>query len=68
MDVGIGLPGLPNHDRPELFLEWARAAETCGFSSLAVIDRIVFDNYDPLVGLAAVAAATSRIRLITAIL
>lgn len=68
MKVGIGLPALPNHERPDLFLEWARAAETCGFSSLAVIDRIVFDNYDPLIGLAAVAAATSRIRLITAIL
>ncbi len=68
MDVGIGLPGIPNHDRPELFLDWARAAETRGFSSLAVIDRIVFDNYDPLIGLAAAAAATARIRLITAIL
>lgn len=68
MNVGIGLPGLPNLERPELFLDWARAAEACGFSSLAVIDRIVFDNYDPLVGLAAAAAATSRIRLITAIL
>jgi alkanesulfonate monooxygenase SsuD/methylene tetrahydromethanopterin reductase-like flavin-dependent oxidoreductase (luciferase family) len=32
------------------------------------IDRIVFDNYDPFVALAAAAAVTERIRLATAIL
>jgi alkanesulfonate monooxygenase SsuD/methylene tetrahydromethanopterin reductase-like flavin-dependent oxidoreductase (luciferase family) len=68
MDVSIGLPGLPDLDRPEQFWEWARAAERRGFASLAVIDRIVFDNYDPLIALAGVAAVTSRIRLMTAIL
>jgi alkanesulfonate monooxygenase SsuD/methylene tetrahydromethanopterin reductase-like flavin-dependent oxidoreductase (luciferase family) len=68
MDIGIGLPGLPDLDRPELFLQWARAAEAHAFSSLAVIDRIVFDNYEPLMALAAAAAVTSRIGLMTAIL
>jgi alkanesulfonate monooxygenase SsuD/methylene tetrahydromethanopterin reductase-like flavin-dependent oxidoreductase (luciferase family) len=68
VDVGIGLPGLPDLDRPERFLEFARAAERDAFSSLAVIDRIVFDNYEPLIGLAAAAAVTTRIGLMTAIL
>lgn len=68
MDVGIGLPGLPDLETPELFWEWARAAERRGFSSLGVIDRIVFDNFDPLIALAGVAAVTTRIRLMTAIL
>jgi alkanesulfonate monooxygenase SsuD/methylene tetrahydromethanopterin reductase-like flavin-dependent oxidoreductase (luciferase family) len=68
MDVGIGLPGLPDLDRPERFWDWARAAERRRFSSLAVIDRIVFDNPDPLIALAGAAAVTSRIRLMTAIL
>ncbi len=68
MDIAIGLPGLPDLERPELLLEWSRAAETYAFSSLAVIDRIVFDNYEPLIALAAAAAVTSRIGLMTAIL
>lgn len=68
MEVGIGLPGLPDLERPERFLEFARAAEHHAFSSLAVIDRIVFDNYEPLIALAAAAAVTSRIGLMTAIL
>jgi alkanesulfonate monooxygenase SsuD/methylene tetrahydromethanopterin reductase-like flavin-dependent oxidoreductase (luciferase family) len=68
MDVSVGLPGLPDLERPERFWEWARAAERRGFTSLAVIDRIVFDNFDPLIALAAAAAVTSRIRLMTAIL
>jgi hypothetical protein len=40
MDVGIGLPNaVPDTTRPRL-LEWARAAEEAGFSSLGTIDRI----------------------------
>jgi alkanesulfonate monooxygenase SsuD/methylene tetrahydromethanopterin reductase-like flavin-dependent oxidoreductase (luciferase family) len=68
MDLSIGLPGLPDLERPERFWQWARAAERRRFTSLAVIDRIVFDNYDPLIALAGAAAVTSRIRLMTAIL
>jgi alkanesulfonate monooxygenase SsuD/methylene tetrahydromethanopterin reductase-like flavin-dependent oxidoreductase (luciferase family) len=68
MDVGIGLPTtIPGVGRDEL-LEWARRAEARGFSSLGTIDRIVYDNYDPLVALAAAAAVTERIRLASTIL
>jgi alkanesulfonate monooxygenase SsuD/methylene tetrahydromethanopterin reductase-like flavin-dependent oxidoreductase (luciferase family) len=68
MDVGVGLPStIPGVGRDQL-LEWARRAEARGFSSLGTIDRIVYDNYEPLIALAAAAAVTERIRLATTIL
>ncbi|MFL5821220.1 MAG: LLM class flavin-dependent oxidoreductase [Solirubrobacteraceae bacterium] len=68
MDIGIGLPAtIPGVDRDSL-LEWSGRADRRGFSSLGVIDRIVYPNYEPLVALAAAAAVTERIRLTTAIL
>jgi alkanesulfonate monooxygenase SsuD/methylene tetrahydromethanopterin reductase-like flavin-dependent oxidoreductase (luciferase family) len=48
--------------------KWARRAEERGFSSLATIDRIAYPNHDSVVALAAAAAATDRIGLITNIL
>src|SRR5690349_15638259 len=68
MDIGIGLPStIPGVTGDEL-LEWARRADGAGFSSLATIDRLVYDNHEPLVALAAAAAVTERIRLMTDIL
>jgi alkanesulfonate monooxygenase SsuD/methylene tetrahydromethanopterin reductase-like flavin-dependent oxidoreductase (luciferase family) len=68
MDVAIGLPAtIPGVEREQL-LEWARRAEARGFSSLATLDRIVYPNYEPLIALAAAAAVTERIGLMTGIL
>lgn len=68
VDVGIGLPStIPGTDGGAI-LEWARRAEARGFTSLGVIDRLVYDNYESLVTLAAAAAVTERIKLFTAIL
>jgi alkanesulfonate monooxygenase SsuD/methylene tetrahydromethanopterin reductase-like flavin-dependent oxidoreductase (luciferase family) len=68
MDVGIGLPAtIPGTDGKTL-LEWARRSEQRGFSTLGVLDRIVYPNYEPLVALAGAAAVTERIRLTTSIL
>jgi alkanesulfonate monooxygenase SsuD/methylene tetrahydromethanopterin reductase-like flavin-dependent oxidoreductase (luciferase family) len=68
MDVGIGLPTtIPGVGRDQV-LEWARRAEARGFSSLGTIDRIVYDNFDPFIALAAAAAVTERIRLASTIL
>jgi alkanesulfonate monooxygenase SsuD/methylene tetrahydromethanopterin reductase-like flavin-dependent oxidoreductase (luciferase family) len=68
MDVAIGLPStIPGVERDQL-LEWARRAEARGFSSLGTIDRLVYDNYEPLIALAAAAAVTDRIKLATTIL
>jgi alkanesulfonate monooxygenase SsuD/methylene tetrahydromethanopterin reductase-like flavin-dependent oxidoreductase (luciferase family) len=68
MDVGIGLPNaVPGTSGADL-VEWARRADARGFSSLGTIDRIVYDNYEPLTALAAAAAVTERIELITTVL
>lgn len=65
MNVGIGLPSAVPGTAPELLMEWAQAAETGGFTSLGVVDRTRYDSYDPMTTLAAAAAATSTIGLVT---
>lgn len=68
MQVGVGLPtGLPGTNA-DLVVQWARQADTGPFDSLGVIDRIIYDSLDPIVGLAAAAAVTERIQLVTSIL
>jgi alkanesulfonate monooxygenase SsuD/methylene tetrahydromethanopterin reductase-like flavin-dependent oxidoreductase (luciferase family) len=67
MRVGVGLPsGVPGVPGA-LLIEWARRAEAGPFSSLAVIDRLRYDSYDPFVALAAAAAVTQRVRLATTV-
>ncbi len=68
MDIGIGLPNVVRGVDRAGILEWARRADTAGFSSLGTIDRIVYPNYESLIALAAAAAVTERIRLLTDIL
>jgi alkanesulfonate monooxygenase SsuD/methylene tetrahydromethanopterin reductase-like flavin-dependent oxidoreductase (luciferase family) len=68
MRLAIGLPNaVPGTSGAEL-LEWARRAEARDFSSLGTIDRIVFENYEPLTALAGAAAVTERIGLCTTVL
>ena len=68
MKVGIGLPATIPGATGDGILEWARRAEIAGFHSVGIIDRLIYPNYEPLVTLAAVAGATSRIRVVTSIL
>lgn len=68
MEIGLGLPtSVPGVSGAEV-LAWAAEGEQAGFSSLAVLDRLVFDSYECLTALAAAAAVTERVRLATAIL
>ncbi|WP_158088806.1 LLM class flavin-dependent oxidoreductase [Thermoactinospora rubra] len=46
---------------------WAVEAESAGFESVGVIDRLVYDNLDPLTALAAAAVCTSRVELVTTV-
>src|SRR5256885_1005093 len=64
MDLGLGLP----ISNPGRLLDWARRAETAGFDTLALLDRLAFDNPEPLVALSVLAGATARIRLQTEVL
>jgi alkanesulfonate monooxygenase SsuD/methylene tetrahydromethanopterin reductase-like flavin-dependent oxidoreductase (luciferase family) len=67
MDIGIGLPStIPGANRDQN-LAWARRADERGFSTLGVIDRIVYANLEPLIALAAAAGVTERIRLTSSI-
>jgi alkanesulfonate monooxygenase SsuD/methylene tetrahydromethanopterin reductase-like flavin-dependent oxidoreductase (luciferase family) len=68
MDIGIGLPNAVTGTTRTQLLDWARAAEQAGFSSLGTIDRVVYPNYEPLVALSAAAAVTERIRLATTVM
>lgn len=68
MEVGIALPNAVPRTTGGQLLEWARRAEQRGFSSLGTIDRIVYDNYEPLIALAGAAAVTERIGLATTVL
>jgi alkanesulfonate monooxygenase SsuD/methylene tetrahydromethanopterin reductase-like flavin-dependent oxidoreductase (luciferase family) len=68
MEIGIGLPNaVPGVDRTGI-VEWARRAEVAGFSALGTLDRIAYGNYESLIALAAAAAVTDRIKLVTDIL
>jgi alkanesulfonate monooxygenase SsuD/methylene tetrahydromethanopterin reductase-like flavin-dependent oxidoreductase (luciferase family) len=68
MDIGIGLPNsVVGVDRAGI-VDWARRAEEAGFASLGTIGRIAYPNYEELISLAAAAAVTERIRLVTDVL
>lgn len=64
MNVGIGLP----IGDPATLLTWARRADAGPFTTLGLLDRLVYDNPEPLVALAVLAGATSRIRVQTEVL
>jgi alkanesulfonate monooxygenase SsuD/methylene tetrahydromethanopterin reductase-like flavin-dependent oxidoreductase (luciferase family) len=68
MEIGIGLPATIPGVTGEELTEWARRADRTPLASLGTIDRIVYGNYEPLVALAAAAAVTDRIKLLTSVL
>ncbi|MDQ4095467.1 MAG: LLM class flavin-dependent oxidoreductase [Actinomycetota bacterium] len=65
LNVGIGLPNAVPGVRAGLLVEWAQKADEGPFSSVGVVDRIVYECHDPTTTLAAVAAATERVGLVT---
>ncbi|MFD7061166.1 LLM class flavin-dependent oxidoreductase [Streptomyces sp. NPDC059906] len=64
MNVGIGLP----IGAPETLLTWAERADAGPFTTMGLLDWLVYDNPEPLVALAFLAGATSRIRVQTEVL
>jgi alkanesulfonate monooxygenase SsuD/methylene tetrahydromethanopterin reductase-like flavin-dependent oxidoreductase (luciferase family) len=65
MRVGVGLPNTNPGLDGRLIVDWARKAESGPFTSLGVLDRAAYDSIEPFVSLAAAAAATSTISLVT---
>ena len=68
MQIGIGLPANIPGVQGKLILDWAKKADSGPFSSLGLIDRLVYPNYEPLIAFAAAAGVTQRIRLMTTVL
>jgi alkanesulfonate monooxygenase SsuD/methylene tetrahydromethanopterin reductase-like flavin-dependent oxidoreductase (luciferase family) len=68
MDVAIGLPTTVPGATGDQITEYARRGESHGFSSLGALDRLIYPGYEPLTALAAAAAATERIGLVTSVL
>lgn len=68
MDIGIGLPNAVPRTPGRMLVEWARRAEALGFSSVATIGRVAYPSYDTIAALAAAAAVTERIALVSNIL
>lgn len=64
MRIGLGLP-IGDIDA---LLTWARRADEGPFRTIALLDRLVYDNPEPLITLSALAGVTSRVRLQTEVL
>jgi alkanesulfonate monooxygenase SsuD/methylene tetrahydromethanopterin reductase-like flavin-dependent oxidoreductase (luciferase family) len=68
MRIGIGLPAAVPGAAHHSLGDWAERAEAHGFASLGTLDRLVYDNLDPIVALAAAASRTRHAELMTTIL
>ena len=68
MKIGIGLPATIPGTEGKRILDWAKKADSGPFSSLTILDRLVYPNYEALTTLAAVAGVTQHVRLMTTVL
>src|SRR5437899_4416128 len=62
MNIGVGLPTSTSGISGQLLVDWAKRADAGPFSSLGVLDRVAYQNYEPFTALAAAAAVTGRVR------
>lgn len=68
MDIGVAVPHTIRNVSGQTILDWASEIDRAGFSSLATLDRLVYDNHETLTTLAAAAAVTERVGLVSSIL
>ena len=64
MEIGIAYPKIIPATRGERIMEWAMRVDEGPFSSLALIDRLVYDTHESMVVLAAAAAVPRRRRFL----
>ena len=67
-DIGLAWVNPAPLTKPENVVNFAKQCEVMGCHSMWTIDRIAYDNLEPLTILAAAAGATQRIRLGTSVL
>jgi alkanesulfonate monooxygenase SsuD/methylene tetrahydromethanopterin reductase-like flavin-dependent oxidoreductase (luciferase family) len=66
MKIGMSLP--ESLLDPDIILDWARRVDQGPFSTLNVLDRVVYSNPAPLLTLTMAAAVSHRVRLMTGVL
>lgn len=67
MDVGMTLPVMEPDLDADVLEAWSRAVDDGPYSALCFGERMVFDNPESLTLLGAVAAWTSRVRIVTTV-
>jgi len=67
-NIGLSFVNPAPLTKSENVLNFAKKCEAMGLQSMWTIDRVVYDNLEPLTLLAAAAAATQRIRIGTSVL
>lgn len=63
MRLGVGLPSGVPAASGRLVLDWAARADAGPFASVACVDRLAYDAFEPIATLAAAAAVTRRVAL-----
>jgi len=66
MKVGISIPAALKS--PDDLFAWVKRVDAGPFSTLSILDRVVYGNYEPLITLAAAASISTRVRLMTEVL
>lgn len=67
-NIGLAFVNPAPLTTPNNVLNFAKKCEAMGVDSMWIIDRVAYDNLEPLTVLAAAAAATQKIRLGTSVL
>src|SRR5215468_8541564 len=67
-NIGLAYVNPAPLTKPDLVVNFAKKREAMGADSMWTIDRIAYDNLEPLTILAAAAGATTKIRLGTSVL
>jgi alkanesulfonate monooxygenase SsuD/methylene tetrahydromethanopterin reductase-like flavin-dependent oxidoreductase (luciferase family) len=65
MEVGVALPQMARDYGPATTVDWARGIDAGPFSSVSAGERVTFSNPEMVASLAAAAAVTTRVRVMT---
>jgi alkanesulfonate monooxygenase SsuD/methylene tetrahydromethanopterin reductase-like flavin-dependent oxidoreductase (luciferase family) len=66
MKIGISIP--TDLKSPDDLFRWVKRVDAGPFSTLSILDRVVYSNYEPLITLATAASISTRVRLMTEVL
>jgi alkanesulfonate monooxygenase SsuD/methylene tetrahydromethanopterin reductase-like flavin-dependent oxidoreductase (luciferase family) len=67
MNVGVAIPGMLPGISPDVLIRWAQRADAGPFSSISLGERFAYACYDTMTTLAAVAAVTERIGIVSSV-